>query len=90
MPCFRLGAFGTEGLTTKRIKGLFSFVTRPDRSVFSLGMDLLSYAVNMLTDEDEISYFAAQAASDATALSAFYNQFFERQGSFPVFEKVLP
>ncbi len=89
MPCFRLGAFGSEGMGTKRIKGLFSFVTRPDRSVFGFGMDLLSYAANMLTDEDEINCFAAQAASDATALSAFYQQFFERQGSFPVFEKEL-
>jgi hypothetical protein len=89
MPCFRLGAFGTEGMTTKRIKGLFSFVTKPDRGVFSIGMDLLRYASNMLTDDDEIRCYAAQAASDATALSAFYQQAFERQGSFPVFEKEL-
>ncbi len=89
MPCFRLGAFGTEGMTTKRIKGLFSFVTKPDRSVFSVGMDLLSYASNMLTDDDEIGCYAAQAASDAMALNAFYKQTFERQGSFWVFEKDL-
>ena len=25
-PCFRLGAFGTEGLNTKRVNGLFSFL----------------------------------------------------------------
>jgi hypothetical protein len=89
MPCFRLGAFGTEGMTTKRIKGLFSFVTKPDRSVFSVGMDLLSYACNMLTDDDEIGCYAAQVASDAAALNAFYQKTFERQGSFPVFEKDL-
>lgn len=89
MPCFRLGAFGTEGMTTKRIKGLFSFVTKPERSVFGIGMDMLSYASNMLTDDDEIGSYAAQVASDATALSAFYQQTFERQGSFPVFEKDL-
>jgi hypothetical protein len=89
MPCFRLGAFGAEGMTTKRIKGLFSFVTSPDRNVFSDGMDLLSYASKMLTDDDEINCYAAQAASDATALSAFYQRIFERQGSFPVFEKDL-
>ena len=29
-PCFRLGAFGTEGLNTKRVNGLFSYlVARP-------------------------------------------------------------
>lgn len=89
MPCFRLGAFGAEGMTTKRIKGLFSFVTTPDRGVFSVGMDLLSYASNLLTDDDEIGCYAAQVASDAPALSAFYQQTFERQGSFPVFEKDL-
>jgi hypothetical protein len=89
MPCFRLGAFGTEGMTTKRIRGLYSFVARPDRNVFSLGMDLLSFATMRLRDEDEISCYAAQVASDATALHAFYQRTFERQGSFPVFERDL-
>ena len=32
MPCFRLGAFGTEGMQTKRINGLFSFLARPART----------------------------------------------------------
>jgi hypothetical protein len=90
MPCFRLGAFGTEGMTHKRIKGLFSFVTRPDRNVFSAGMDLLNYAINkVMKDDDEITSYAAQVASDATALLAFYKQVFERQGSFPVYERKL-
>jgi len=89
MPCFRLGAFGTEGMTTKRIKGLFSFVTKPSRSAFSTGMDMLGYAINLLKDDDEITSYAAQVASDAPALLAFYQQTFERQGSFPVFEREL-
>jgi hypothetical protein len=90
MPCFRLGAFGTEGMTTKRIKGLFSFVTKPDRSIFSIGMDMLGYAINnMLKDDDDIATFGAQVPSDAPALMAFYQQVFERQGSFPVFERDL-
>jgi hypothetical protein len=89
MPCFRLGAFGTEGMTTKRIKGLFSFVTRPDRNIFPVGMDLLSWAANRLTDDDEITCYAAQVSSDATALMSFYERVFERQGSFPVYERVL-
>ena len=89
MPCFRLGAFGTEGMTTKRINGLFSFVTAPRRSIFSIGMDMLSYAINLIGDDDEITCYGAQVASDAPALLAFYQQTFERQGSFPVYERDL-
>ena len=89
MPCFRLGAFGTEGMTTKRIKGLFSFVTRPDRNIFAAGMDLLGHAINLLQDNDEIDSYGAQVPSDARALMAFYQQTFEQQGSFPVFERDL-
>lgn len=89
MPCFRLGAFGTEGMTTKRIKGLFSFVMRPDRPVFSVGMDMLTYAANQLTDDDDIAVYAAQAATDAKAVFPFYHRVFERQGSFPVYERDL-
>ena len=89
MPCFRLGAFGTEGMTTKRIRGMFSFVTRPDRTVFSSGMDLLSFASMRLRDEDDIACYAGQVASDALALFTFYQRNFERQGSFPVYERDL-
>src|SRR5262249_37444691 len=31
MPCYRLGAFGAEGMQVKRIKGLFSFLARKDK-----------------------------------------------------------
>src|SRR5207244_3038221 len=30
MPCFRLGSFGTEGMQTKRLNGLFSFLAKKD------------------------------------------------------------
>jgi hypothetical protein len=89
MPCFRLGAFGAEEMTAKRIKGLFSFVAKPDRNVFAVGMDMLGHASSMLQDDDEILCYAAQVASDAPALVAFYSQVFERQGSFPVYERNL-
>lgn len=89
MPCFRLGAFGTEGMTTKRIRGLFTFVTARDRNVFSAGMDMLGYATSLLRDEDEISCYAAQVASDSAGLYAFYQRVFERQGSFPIYERDL-
>jgi len=83
------GRFGTEGMTTKRIKGLFSFVTSRDRNIFTTGMDLLSYASHLLRDDDDIGCYAAQVASDATALHSFYQRNFERQGSFPVYERDL-
>lgn len=89
MPCFRLGAFGTEGMTTKRIRGLFSFVAPLDKSLLSVGMDLLAHATYRLSDEDDISCYAAQVASDVPLLHAFYQRSFEKQGSFPVFERDL-
>ena len=89
MPCFRLGAFGTEGMSTKRVRGLFSFLARPDRSLSSLGMDLLGHAANRFAVDDDIECFAAQVASDAPDLLAFYQRHFQRQGSFPVLERDL-
>ncbi len=89
MPCFRLGAFGTEGMSAKRVKGLFSFLARPDRSLPALGMDLLGFAANRLRLDDDIECFAAQVPSDAPGLFAFYQRHFQRQGSFPVLERDL-
>jgi hypothetical protein len=89
MPCFRLGAFGTETMTAKRVRGLFSFLARPDRTLPSLGMDLLSHAANRFAADDTAECFAAQIASDAPELLAFYSRHFQRQGSFPVLEREL-
>jgi hypothetical protein len=86
MPCFRLGAFGTEGMQTKRLKGLFSFLARPDSSLPALAMDLMGHASHKLWDNDDVTALAAQAATDAPALLAFYQRNFKKQGSFPVFE----
>jgi hypothetical protein len=88
MPCFRLGAFGTEGLTTKRVNGLFSFVTSDPRDVSRVGLDLLGHAAYGLSDTN-VETFAAQVASDVPHLVRFYQQVFRKQGSFPIFEKVL-
>jgi hypothetical protein len=88
MPCFRLGAFGTEGLTTKRIKGLFSFLAPADQNAGQLALDLLNFAA-MRMDDTDIETFAAQVPSDATQLARFYKQYFRRQGSFPIFERPL-
>ncbi len=89
MPCFRLGAFGTEGMSTKRVRGLFSFVAKPDKSLHVHGMDMLCHATNLLRDDDENICYAAQVASDAPVLFAFYQRTFERQGGFPVYERDL-
>lgn len=88
MPCFRLGAFGTEGLTHKRINGLFSFVAADNRDLPSHGLDLLGYATHKVADTN-IESFAAQVPSDATHLARFYKGIFRRQGAFPIFERDL-
>jgi hypothetical protein len=89
MPCFRLGAFGTETMQPKRVKGLFSFLARADQHVRQLGMDLLGEAALRLRDSDDITAFATQVPSDAAHLLQLYQQVFRRQGSFPVFERPL-
>jgi hypothetical protein len=88
MPCFRLGAFGTEGMTTKRINGLFSFFTADARDTHPLALDLLGYAAYRLQDTD-VETFAAQVPSDAGHLGRFYKQYFQRQGSFPILARTL-
>jgi len=88
MPCFRLGAFGSEGMQAKRINGLFSFLCASDRDVNPLALDLMHHATVRLEESDAGS-LAAQVPSDAPHLLQFYQRYFRRQASFPVFEKVL-
>lgn len=86
-PCFRLGAFGTEGLNTKRVNGLFSLVARPEHTI-SAGLGLLSEASQEMT-EDTVEALAAQCPSDAPHLVGFYTRYFREQGRFPVLERAL-
>jgi len=88
MPCFRLGAFGTEGMSTKRINGLFSFLVAPKADVTTIGLDLLTHVFDRM-EESPTEVLAAQVPSDATRLRSFYERFFRKQGSFPIFERVL-
>jgi hypothetical protein len=88
MPCYRLGAFGTEGMTTKRINGMFSFLAADGRDAQPYALDLLGYAAHQLQDTD-VETFAAQVPSDAGHLVRFYKQYFQRQGSFPILERTL-
>lgn len=85
VPCFRLGAFGTEGTSTKRVNALFSFVADSSKDAKPIGLDLLWVAARRLDDSD-IETLAAQVPSDAPHLVAFYDGYFRRQGSFPVLE----
>jgi hypothetical protein len=87
-PCYRLGAFGTEGLQHKRVNGLFSFVCPANAQVSVYGLDLIGYAV-MRLDGTATEAIAAQVPSDVPHLLKFYQQHFRYQGKFPVFEKSL-
>ena len=87
-PCFRLGAFGNEGLAVKRINGLFSLILPRARSAMGAAMDLLAHAAAGLNGSTA-SAIAAQVPSDVPHLLAFYQSHFRRQASFPVFERAL-
>jgi hypothetical protein len=86
MPCFRLGAFGTERQRHKRVTGLFSCVfTGP-----SEGEVLLSRALALLAERSSLTHIAAQAPSDAISLCGWYDRNFQRQGSFSILSRRLP
>jgi len=89
MPCYRLGAFGTETMQAKRIKGLFSFLANEDQNTSLLAVELLGAAALRLKDNDDIYCFAAQVPSDVPHLLQVYQRLFRRQGHFPVFERTL-
>jgi hypothetical protein len=87
-PCFRMGAFGSESMTAKKVQGLFSFLCRPGRDVSSLALDLMGHAAFRL-EESATASLAAQVPSDVPHLLRFYQQHFRRQGSFPIYERDL-
>jgi hypothetical protein len=85
MPCFRLGAFGTERERHKRVNGLFS-------CVFADGADgdvLLSSALRSSPTGARLTHVAAQAPSDAEALCDWLGRRFQRQGAFPIMARRL-
>ena len=84
MPCFRLGAFGTERERHKRVTGLFSCVfADPSRGKPAA----LRRARIRWPDVPGLTHIAAQAPSDAVSLCEWYDRFFERQGSFPILSR---
>jgi hypothetical protein len=88
MPCFRLGAFGTERLTHKRINGLFSVLAADNRDFMPHALELLSF-INRKLEDVEVASLAAQVPSDAAHLVRFYKNHFRKQGGFPVYERDL-
>jgi hypothetical protein len=88
MPCYRLGVFGTEGMSVKRINGVFSFLAKNASGVNAFGLDLVGHAAFRLRDTS-IDTLAAQVPSDVPHLLRFYQQYFRPQGRFPVFERDL-
>ncbi len=88
-PSYRLGTFGSEGMLTERINGLFSFVASKEHNIYALGLDLLGHACYRLREKDDIDALAGQVPSDVPSLLQFYQRGFQRQGSFPVLERAL-
>ena len=84
MPCFRLGALGTERERHKRINGMFSVVFRDEADARTL----LAEAVRRF-EQAGLTHVAAQAPSDAPRLVAFYDRYFERQATFPIYARPI-
>lgn len=87
-PCFRMGAFGTEGLNTKRVNGLFSYLVSKPEHAIPAGLGLLAEASQNMTD-GTVNALAAQCPTDAPHLLNFYTHYFKEQGRFPVYEREL-
>ena len=87
-PCFRMGAFGTEGLNAKRVNGLFSYVVSKPEHALPAGLGLLHEASQEMT-EGSVSTICAQCPTDQPHLISFYSRYFKEQGRFPVLERTL-
>jgi hypothetical protein len=87
-PCFRMGAFGTEGLNAKRVNGLFSYLVSKPEHALPAGLGLLHEASQEMT-EGSVSTICAQCPSDVPHLINFYGRYFREQGRFPILERAL-
>jgi hypothetical protein len=85
MPCFRLGAFGTERERHKRVTGLFSCVFANEAE----GDQMFPAALAATRGQSRLTHIAAQAPSTATSLCAWYDRYFQRQASFPILSRRL-
>ncbi|HEX4609602.1 MAG TPA: hypothetical protein VH092_15490, partial [Urbifossiella sp.] len=87
-PCFRMAAFGTEGLNAKRVNGLFSYLVIKPEHALPAGLALLAELSQELT-EGSVTSLAAQCPTDAPHLLGFYTRYFKEQGRFPILELTL-
>jgi L-amino acid N-acyltransferase YncA len=85
-PTYWSGSFGAEGLPSKRVNGMFSFLAAPGKDAVLIGQDLLWYGTSRM-ETNTFEFLAAQVPNDIPHLLSFYDRYFEKQGSFPVFER---
>lgn len=85
---FRFGSFGTEGCHGEGVNGLFSFIAAPGKDAEIVGQDLLWYATSRAAT-NSFEELAAQAPGDMPHFCAFYNRYFRKQGSFPVYGREI-
>ncbi|MBI3469297.1 MAG: hypothetical protein HY000_40355 [Planctomycetes bacterium] len=88
MPCFRLGAIGTESERTKRVNGLFSYVAQTGTENHRFARLLLGEACRRF-QRVGILHIAAQCRSDRPVELALFDGPFQRQKSFPIFIRDL-
>lgn len=87
-PCFRMGAFGTEGLHAKRVNGLFSYLVSKPEHALPAGLAMLNDASQEMT-EGSVSTICGQCPTDVPHLLTFYMRYFKEQGRFPIYERTL-
>lgn len=87
MPCFRLGAFGTEQQRTKRVNGLFTYVAEREYDRHWSAV-LLGEARRRL-EVAGVTNVGAQCRSNRTRAIEFYDRHFQRQRSFPIYAREL-
>lgn len=87
-PCFRMGAFGTEGLHAKRVNGLFSYVVFKPEHALPAGLAMLNDASQEMT-EGSVTTICGQCPTDVPHLFTFYLRYFKEQGRFPILERTL-
>lgn len=84
MPCFRLGALGTERERHKRVNGMISCIFADE----TIGEALVAEAARRFKAAG-LTHAAAQTPSDRRDLVAFHSRLFQRQGAFPIVARRL-
>jgi hypothetical protein len=84
MPCFRLGAVGTEAERHKRVNGLVSGLWRDEHTAELV----LAEAARRLAIAGLVTA-AGQVPSDRPELVSVFDRYLKRQGSFPILSRPL-